>query len=273
MKLAVSNIAWAPAEDAAVIELLITRGIKGVEIAPTMIWPGWEGMSESAASTVAERYARHGLEIPALQAILYGRSDLQLLGDKGSVDALVTHVGRVAGIARHFGAGVLVFGSPKNRDPGGLTPQVAWRQAVDVFRRLGEVCAAEDVVLGIEANPPAYGCNFLTRWSEAAELVREVEHAGVKLHLDVACTVMAGDDPAQALKSGGEIIRHVHISEPQLTGFAAPEIDHAAFGAALAHSHYQGWLSIEMRRADESLPAIDQAIAVTMANYPSVRRG
>ena len=272
MNLAVSNIAWAPVEDDAVIEILAARGVRGVEIAPSMVWPGWEGMSQSAAAKVAERYAQAGLEIPALQSIFYGRPDLQLFGSQETFDALLAHLGQVAAIARRFGAQTLVFGSPKNRAPGSLDPATAWQLAVDRFTHMGDICARKGVVLVIEANPQAYGCTFLTRWTQAVEMVRAVDHPGVQLHLDVACTVMAGDEPEQALEEATEIIRHIHISEPWLRDFTGPKINHDAFGKAIARSGYDGWLSIEMRRGDMPLNAIDQAITAALANYPSLGR-
>ena len=41
MKLAVSNIAWSAYEHAEILAALPGLGMEGVEIAPTMLWPGW----------------------------------------------------------------------------------------------------------------------------------------------------------------------------------------------------------------------------------------
>ena len=55
MRLAVSNIGWAAEEQDAVLAVLPGMGVAGVEIAPTMIWPGWEGATVEAARDVRRR--------------------------------------------------------------------------------------------------------------------------------------------------------------------------------------------------------------------------
>ena len=168
MRLAVSNIAWAADEQDAVLAVLPEMGVAGVEIAPTMIWPGWEGATVGAARDVRRRLEGQGLAVPALQAILFARPDLYVFGDATS---LVEHVARVAELAGVLGAGVMVFGSPRNRLRGELAPAAAMDAAVPVFRAMAAACHAAGTTLGIEANPQEYGGDFLTRWPEAVELV------------------------------------------------------------------------------------------------------
>jgi sugar phosphate isomerase/epimerase len=138
---------------------------------------------------------------------------------------------------------------------------------VSVLRAAGDICARRGAWLGIEANPVAYGCNFLTRWFEAAELVRRCANPGVRLHLDAACIILAGDDPAEAASKTSDILAHVHISEPHLGAFDNPCVDHGAFGAALKRVGYSGWCSVEMRRAAEPKSAIPKAAALARAFY------
>lgn len=208
-----------------------------------------------------------GFDIPALQAILFGRPDLQVFGSAATVSALIDHIARVADLAAQLGARTLVFGSPRNRDPGDMTATDARSHAVDVFRRIGESCAAQGVVLGLEANPPQYACTFVNRWSDADEIVRLIDHPGVRIHLDAACTSMAGDDLGDAVRHTIDILTHVHISEPNLGGFETPVVDHGRFGRALGTAGYRNWASIEMRRHDATIPAIRRAIEVAQAEY------
>ena len=99
MKLAVSNIAWDAPEDDAVKAALRAGGVHGIEVAPTKFWPDWEGMSVAAATAERQRLADSGFAVPALQAILFGRPDLQVFGDEASVSALVAHIADVAAVA------------------------------------------------------------------------------------------------------------------------------------------------------------------------------
>jgi len=265
MKLAVSNIAWDAPEDARVLSLLREQGVAGVEVAPTKLWPDWSGADPAAAAAARARYAEAGFAVPALQAILFGRPDLTVFGD--TLPSLVAHVGRVAALAAALGAGVLVFGSPKNRARGALSPDEAMARAEPAFRAMAEACAPHGVTLCLEPNPPAYGCDFATGWRDAAALVRRVDHPHFGLHLDVACLALAGEDAAEAIAATLPLVRHFHVTEPELADFAAPKLDHARIGRAVRGSGYAGWLSIEMRRSADPLRSVGEAVGKVAAWY------
>ena len=267
MRIAFSNIAWDPAEQAEILPVLQAARIAGIEIAPTKIWPAWVGATTAAASQVAQSLAAQGFTIPSMQALLFGHPELKLFGGEPERVAFLKHIEDVAGIAAGLGAKTLVFGSPSNRDPGELAPDAAMQAAVTIMRAAGDICAARGVWLGIEANPAVYGCKFITHWFEAAELVRRCNNPGIRLHLDAACTVLAGDDLAQAVAESIDILAHVHISEPHLGAFDSPTLDHAAFGQALKKAGYSGWCSVEMRRAADPLPAIRNAAVLARSYY------
>lgn len=268
MRLAVSNIAWAAEEHAAVLAALPGLGVTGVEIAPTMLWPGWEGATPSAARAVRGHLAAAGLAVPALQAILFARPDLHVFGDAASQAGLTAHVARVATLAAAFGAGVMVFGSPRNRLRGDLSPEAAMDRAVELFRTLAVACHDAGTALGIEANPPQYGGDFLRHWSEAAELVARVDHPGIVLHLDTACTALAGDDPVAAAAYCAARIGHFHVSAAHLGPVdETSDIAHAAIAAALRDGGYGGWVSIEMRRSDTPLATVARAAAFVRRCY------
>ena len=260
MRLAVCNIAWDEAEQEEVLELLREHGATGVEVAPTKLWPEWRGADEAAAKAVAERFLSAGFVVPALQAILFGRPELQVFGTDQSRQALLEHLSRVGTIARGLGAKVLVFGSPKNRERGSLSPREAFTQAVIFFREAAAVCKSTGTVLCIEPNPEGYGCKFVTRWREAVELAEAVDHPGFGLHLDTGCIHMAGDDPAEAVRSCADVMRHLHVSEPQLADLCQPVVDHERVARVLHESGYGHWVSLEMRRPDPAIRRIRTSV-------------
>jgi len=267
MKLAVSNIAWDAAEEEAVLALLERLGVQGVEIAPTKLWPELRGATPTAAAEYRARLAARGFQIPALQAILFGRPELLLFGPPDVQQALVRHVASVAELAHALGAGTLVFGSPKNRDCGDLSWEQASRIAAEVFAHAGDACLAHSVRVCLEPNPKAYACNFMTHWYEVEELVQRIAHPGVAVHLDAACIAVEGDDPVEAVRACAARTAHFHVTEPSLQDFSAPTLDHQAIGRALRESGYAGWLSIEMRRSAEPLQSIEQAVTYVLKHY------
>lgn len=265
MRIAVSNIAWNPEEQADVLPLLAGAGVTGIEIAPSMVWPGWQGATPEAAAALRAELAAQGFAVPALQSILFGRPDLSLFGEEAP---LAAHIAQVAALAQALGAPAMVFGSPRNRLRGDLAADAAMDLAATRLHRLGAICADAGTALAIEANPPQYGGDFVLCWTEAAALVARADHPGIVLHLDTACTAMAGDDPVAAATATARQIRHFHASAPQL---APPDgsdgIDHPAIATALRAGGYTGWVSLEMRRAPQAADTLRGAITRVVAAY------
>lgn len=261
MKLAISNIAWEVHNDMSLLAELSKLGVQGIEVAPSKIWPQWQGATEAAAQQYRKFMQEHGFTIPSMQAILFGKPELQVF-DKTTHAAFLEHVKLLADIAAALGAKVLVFGAPKNRKRGQLSIQDAMAQASDLLRRMGEICHANGCCIGLEANPAEYACDFITNVADARQLVDMIDHPGVQLHLDVAGMHMCGGNVAEVIQSAGEIC-HFHISEPMLAPIADGVVDHASAAAALKASAYPHWLSIEMKQVEPQsllLDSVKQAI-------------
>lgn len=276
MKLAISNIAWAPGDDDRAAELLARHGVAGVELAPTAIWPRPAEVDAAAVRECRTRWADRGIDVVALQALLYGRPELTLFEDSGMRRATLDYLVRIIRLGSKIGAGVLVFGSPGNRRRNGLGVTEALDIAVGFFAELGRHAADLGVCLCIEPNPPYYGCDFVTTAAEGAELVRAVGSSGFGLHLDAAAMTLGGDEPARALPEALPLTRHFHISEPDLAPPGAGGVDHAAFAAGLADAGYRGWVSVEMRQgasAAVSLDNVDRALALARSVYGAVGAG
>jgi len=264
MELSVSNIAWPAELDQRAYALLAERGVRAIEVAPTRVWPNWAGIDDAAIAAFTAHASAHGLRCSSLQSILFAKPELQLFGEGSAMEQHLVYCAELAG---RLGAGPLVFGAPKNRLRGELPFDDAFARAVDIFRRVAPAYQANGVVLCMEANPADYGCDFVTRASEAAELVRAVDHPGFRLHLDTACALLAGEDIGPLIESNADILAHFHISEPMLGSFAAPEAHHARAAEVLSAIGYRRTLAIEMRTQQDTLPAIGTAIEFAQATY------
>jgi len=246
MRLSVSNIAWPAAADDDAAALLRAHGVRGVEIAPARVCERpWEAPAERVAA-YRHAWEDRGLPIVALQALLFGRGELALFGSAADRAALEAHLAGIIALAAGLGATALVFGSPRNRRRGGLDPAAAEGIAVPFFRAIGRRAADHGVWLCLEANPPDYGCDFLTTTAEMVRFVAAVDTDGLGVHLDSGGMKLAGEDPATAIAAAGPRWRHVHASEPHLVPLGDGGVDHAAFAHALAGSGYRGWVSVEM---------------------------
>lgn len=267
MRLAVSNLAWPATAEAAAFGRLAALGVAGVEVAPTRLAP-WPELTPAVLADYRARLDGDGLVVSSLQAILFGCDGLQLLSDAGSFAGLCGHIDRVADIATMLGGQVLVFGAPRNRRRGDTPEAEAWRLGRDRLHRLGEIAAAHGTVIGIEPVPAFYGGDFLASWQDVLRMVREVDHPGIRVHLDTGCVGLGGGSIGEAVGASIEWLAHFHAAQPGLAGFAEPAANHAEAAAALAAAGYDGWLAIEMREQQgDPLGAMEIAVRAVLETY------
>jgi sugar phosphate isomerase/epimerase len=266
-RLAVSNIAWEPHEDDLVAAVLRDEQVAAIEIAPTKWRERPYDASASEIDAYRQTWADRGLRIASLQALLFGRPDLQLFGDTRA--AMREHLARAIDFAAAVGATALVFGSPKNRLRGTLPADEAGKIAIDFFRDLGAHAVERGAVVCIEANPPEYGGDFITTTAEAIALCAAIDHPGVAINGDLGGMTMSGDNPWPTIASAGHMLGHFHVSEPHLAepGAAA---DHASAAAGLAGIGYKRWISIEMRAAGDNVERVRRAVRFAKEKYATV---
>lgn len=264
-----SNLAWAPADTPAALDRLAALGVQGIEAAPTRI-AGWDDLTEGALAGYRRQAAAAGLQIPSLQALFFGRPGDQLLGDAAAFGTMAEHARRIAGMAGTLGAGIAVFGAPRNRTRGALPEADAEDLAAVRLHILGHIAQAAGLVIALEPVPACYGADFLLRAADVRRLVRRCGHPAIRTHLDSACVVLAGDglaDEIAATGSGEGGLAHYHIAEPGLGPFDAPSCPHAAAGDALRQAGYAGWLVIEMREQPGGLAAVETAVRLAWQAY------
>lgn len=265
MRLTISNLAWENNLEADVFAELKKRHISAIEIAPTKIWPDWRNINETSMNFFRERVS--GFEVSSFQSLLFGRPELSIFGNDEIKQQTLAHLKMVADLAASLGAKPMVFGSPKNRDPGTRARAAAFAEAKEFFYTIGSYCEKIGVTLCLEANPTQYGCTFITNAWQAAELVRAVNSPGFRLHLDTACMFLAGDDIVKTIADNHDILAHFHVSEPNLGNFAKPESPHKVAAAALKKIGYLGYVSIEMLNKANTLQPITEALDYVQRTY------
>jgi D-psicose/D-tagatose/L-ribulose 3-epimerase len=246
---AISNIAWGAADESQMAARLVGWGATGVEVAPARVVSRPDRAEPHELWAYRDFWERHGLPIVATQALLFGRPELQLFAAPTVRGELLEYLTRIIWLSAELGAETLVFGSPKNRRRGELAIDEALAIAESFFRELGRRAEAAGVWLALEANPAAYGGDFVLTAEQAWELVRRVDQPGFGLHLDAGGMLIEppGGGVGELVRQAGPWLRHYHISQPGL----AP-LDASSGGQQLAwlfelqRHGYAGWHSIEM---------------------------
>lgn len=269
MKIAISNIAWHPHEEEAIADLMQQFGISGVEIAPTKICASPLEATPSELSEYRLFWRDRGIQIVALQALLYGRPDLTIFESTEQRQETIAYLGKIVELASQLGAGVLVFGSPKNRAVGNLNPQEIAEISLDFFSQVGEIADRHGVKFCIEPNPPHYHCDFINTSDEGLALVKSVARPGFGLHLDAAGMTLSEENIESAIARSISQVCHFHISEPDLAPIGTGGVEHLRFANALRQENYSGWSSIEMKaqKANYNIENVKKAIDLARNYY------
>jgi D-psicose/D-tagatose/L-ribulose 3-epimerase len=269
MKIAISNIAWHIHEEESIAKIMEEFGVQGVEIAPTKIWQSPLSASDSEIASYRDFWNSRGIQIVAMQALLFGRSELTIFQNAQKRQETCEYLSGIITLASKLGVNNLVFGSPKNRLIGDKNIQESHEVATSFFHTLGEVAAQKGVVLCIEPNPSDYGCDFITTSKQGLDLVNEVNSEGFGLHLDAAGMTLANETVQPAIQSAFKRLCHFHISEPYLAPIGSGKVDHHIFSKTLSELNYQGWTSIEMKaqHPDSNVLNVTNAFETAMKYY------
>ncbi len=248
MKLSISNIAWTEENDNDVYEIMKTNAFVGLEIAPTRIFPDnpYDNLSNAEVWSRALK-SKHRFMIPSMQSIWYGRSE-KIFGSKEERSILIAYTKKAVDFAESIGCGNLVFGCPRNRsipDDGDI------EIAINFFSEIGDYAYKHHTVVAMEANPPIYNTNFINTTKSAIDLVEKVNSKGFLLNLDLG-TMIENGEPLDVLKDKGQLINHVHISEPGLKPIKQRDI-HKHLADYLSKVGYEKFISIEVGRQDNIL--------------------
>lgn len=223
------------------LPLIKSVGLNGVELAPTSIWPDIRNVDELEVKNLRRMIESSNLEVSGIQSLLFGFPELQLFS-KETWPELIAHLEHMFMIADNLGAGVAVFGSPRNRKKGNLT----WDQALEVshefFSSLIPSLERHNLVLTLEPNAPGYGSDFLLNYQDVVDLSIAINSPRISTQIDTGCLWMVGDDPSVAYNL--QVPHHIHLSVPNLKPVPGA-FDFSSFLQLLQERDYPGWLVIE----------------------------
>lgn len=275
MNLAISNIAWEASEDESIASMLRQFAVTGIDVAPTKYFPDPASTTDAAVRSVRDWWHQRGIGITGMQALLFGTAGLNVFGSSESQCKMLEHLSAVCKIAAGLGAPRIVFGSPKNRDRAGLNDQGALEVACSFFSRLGSIGEAHGVTICLEPNPARYGCNFMMTSEETASVVRTVAHPMIRMQFDTGALAINGEDPFEVLQLYGDVIGHIHLSEPDLLPLGDGQTDHTRMASALRQFLSSRVLTIEMlaTQNEPHIDSIERALKVAVHHYRDAAGG
>ena len=245
MKLAITNLVFPDKVHANFLKLVRDGGVSGVEVAPTKI-ADWGSLTFKLLNEYKSKLHDSNLEVSSLQSLFYGLDDCQLIGSKQQFDNMLIQFHKIIDIANALDTKICLFGSPKSRLKLIQDNDAIEQILISRMGKVAEIFSAAGKTLVVESIPNDYGGQILVDYKSALSLIRSINSPGLKMHLDIGCVSLAGDEISQAIIDCGIDLHHYQASELNIGAFTAPKFPHEAASKALLEIGYDGWVSIEM---------------------------
>ena len=245
MKLGISQIAFKNYSLEQVLIQLSQSPVKGLEVAPTMIWKEPFLSSPAERQAVRDLFQEYGITLIGFQSVLYNCPHLKVFDSDESRRECLEHLKKMIRLCHELGGGIMSFGAPHNRKRGSLSIDEAMKIAVPFFQDLARTAEEEDIIFCLEPLAPKFGCDFIVTAQEGADFITRVGHPNVRLLLDTGSMFMNGEPVADVIVKCERILRHIHVNDPELTPVGARGMDHGAVSRALRDIDYRHWVTME----------------------------
>lgn len=214
--------------------------------------------SEEKVSKKLETYKASALPILACNSFIRPKH-LRCVGEEANHDEVLKWAEVVFSRIQKVNGKMVIFGSGGSRAlKNGWPKEKADLQFVELLKKMGPIAQKYGVTVALEQLNSGE-CNYINTISEAAAILRAVDHPNVRLLADLYHMAKEGDTP-EDLKAAADLLVHVEIAEKN--GRTYPGIkgdDFRPFLRVLRDAGYKGAVSIEGSGKPEQLaPAIQE---------------
>lgn len=240
--------------------VLRRAGYTGIEIAPFTLADDPTDIGPSARREYRDVLRSEGLEFVGFHWLMVSSKGLHVTTPDDVLRARSwRHIRHLIDLCADLGpAGVMVFGSPKQRSAtGGLTPADATRNFVDGLTAVAPHAASRGVTILVEALPAAQS-DVVQSLAEAVAIVRALDSPAIRTMFDVHNAVDETEPHEALVDRYFDLIRHVHVNEFDGRHCGTGSYDFKPVLAVLRRRAYRGWISLE---AFDFTPGADRVAA------------
>jgi sugar phosphate isomerase/epimerase len=223
-------------------------GYTGLEIAPCILSEDPASLPPGKRREYRSIMESEGVEFVGLHWLLLAPEWLHVTtADTARRERSWDYVRRLIDLCADLGpGGVVVFGSAKQRrSTAGVTIAEAERHLAGGLAKLAPHAAQQGITLLLEPVSPDQ-TDVVTSLDRAAAIVREIGHPAVKTMFDVHNAVAEREAHGVLVDRHFELIRHVHLNEPDGRHPGAGGYDFKPVLEVLRRRGYTGWISMEV---------------------------
>lgn len=221
----------------------------GLEIAPfTLDEKAPHNMDAQRIRTIRREVEAEGLQVSGLHWLLVCPAGLSITDSNANVRRRTREV--ISGLVRlcaELGGRYLIHGSPQQRILMSDSAEAARATALETLAFAAEEARRSGVEYLLEPLSSDQ-TQFVNTVAEAAEIAEHIASPAFATMLDCCSGAKAEKEPlTDVLKKflGSDLIRHVHVNDPNLRGPGQGELDFLPIVEALVACRYEGWVGVE----------------------------
>jgi sugar phosphate isomerase/epimerase len=222
-------------------------GYTGIEIAPFTLAEKPADISPAGRRQCRDAMASEGLAFVGLHWLMVSPAGLHVTAPDAALRRRSwEHIRDLIDLCADLGpAGVMVFGSPKQRaTTAGATRLEATRHFAEGLAGVAPHAAARGVTVLVEALPIGQ-CDVVQTLAEAADIVKEIGSPAVRTMFDVHNAIDEREAHDVLVDRYFDVIRHVHVNELDGSHCGAGNYDFKPLLRMLLKRGYRGWVSLE----------------------------
>jgi len=246
-------------------------GYDGIEIAPFTLAERPSDITPAQRREYRDIMTSEGLAFAGLHWLMVSPKGLHVTTPNAGLRARSwQHIHELVDLCADLGpAGVMVFGSPKQRSTtGGLTRAQATQNFTEGLAAIAPHACTRGVTVLVEALP-ANQSDVVQTLDEAVAIVRTIASPAVETMFDIHNAIDETLPHDELVDRYFEHIRHVHVNELDGRHCGTGSYDYKPVLDVLARRGYAGWISLEAfdfspgaeRLASESLRYLESEIA------------
>lgn len=247
MKIGICNEIFQNWEIEEIFEFIKKLGYNGLEIAPFTLGNSVDEIEEEKIKKIKDCSKKYDIEIIGTHWLLVKPEGLSISSEDENIRKKTSeYLRKLVDFTYNIGGKIMVFGSPKQR-------MVNERQNYEQVKKYFieailpplEIAQKRNVYICIEPLAKKE-TNFINTASQAIEIIKEVKHPNLKLHLDVKAMCDEGKPIPEIIKSSAEYLYHFHVNDENLLGPGFGEVDYKPIIEALKEIGYNEYLSVEV---------------------------
>ena len=247
MKIGICNEMFEGWKFEEICSFISKVGYEGIEIAPFTFADSVDEISKKERERIREIAKENNLEIIGTHWLLVKPEGLSVSSpDREIREKTARYLKKLVVFTHDIGGELMVFGSPKQRN---IQEGQSYGEVKEYFKEVLNValeeCEKRNVFICLE--PLARKeTNFITTARDAIEIIEEVGHPNLKLHLDVKAMCDEERPITEIIKEGAKHLFHFHTNDKNLLGPGFGDVDFEPIISTLKEIGYNRWLSVEV---------------------------